>query len=486
MVFSSPTFLFFFLPITLAVYFLVRGEWRNWWLLAVSLLFFVCGDGGYAVVLVGLIGLNYLCGLWIGPLEHPQSRRTALSVSVGLNLVLLATFKYANFFADNLNVLLEWFGAGSIHLDPVHLPLGISFITFQAMSYVIDVYRRETPVQRSAARFAMYVSFFPQSIAGPIVRYSDIAAQLATRRVTRERFASGVQRFVVGMAKKVLIANTVALPADLIFRLPDSELSTQHAWLGLVCYTLQIYFDFSGYSDMAIGLGRMFGFEFLENFNYPYAARSVTEFWRRWHISLSTWFRDYVYIPLGGNRGSPLRTYFNLLTIFLLCGLWHGASWMFVLWGLYHGAFLVVERLGFGRWIETTLWTPLRHVYTLATVMLGWALFRVESPSKAAAFFMALCGQGHGSGLEWQNADWWLNRQLALALIAGVAGAFPLVPAIATAWSHRLDWLEKHKSGRSVQAISAAIPVGLLAVLLFGSAMQLAAGTYNPFIYFRF
>jgi len=484
-VFSSPTFLFFFLPITLGVYFLLRGEWRNWWLLAVSLMFFVCGDGKYFLVLMGLIGLNYLCGLWVESLDAPRHRKTAMLTSIGLNVVMLAAFKYGNFVVDNLNVLLAGCGARSIQLDPVHLPLGISFITFHCMSYVIDVYRRKTVVQWNPARFALYISFFPQSIAGPIVRYCDIASQLATRQTTRARFASGVKRFVVGMAKKVLIANTVALPADAIFGLPGSELITAQAWLGLVCYTLQIYFDFSGYSDMAIGLGRMFGFEFLENFNYPYASRSVTEFWRRWHISLSTWFRDYVYIPLGGNRCGSIRNYANLLTVFLLCGLWHGASWMFVLWGLYHGLFLVVERLGLGQWIETRLWSPLRYVYTLTAVMLGWALFRVETLPRFGAFFAALCGQGHGSGVEFQSAEW-LNRQLALAVFAGALGSFPLIPALADAWERGLMGLGEHKLGRRIRTVFAAIPVGLLAVLLFGSALQLAAGTYNPFIYFRF
>jgi alginate O-acetyltransferase complex protein AlgI len=485
MVFSSPTFLFFFLPITLGVYFLLRGEWRNWWLMAVSLLFFVCGDGEYSLVLIGLIGLNYVCGLWVAALDDPRSRCRAMLTSIGLNVAVLMAFKYGNFGVDNLNMLLEWLGASTIHLDATHLPLGISFVTFHAMSYVIDVYRRKIPAQSNAARFALYISFFPQSIAGPIVRYCDIASQLASRQVTRERFASGVQRFIVGMAKKVLIANTVALAADQIFRLPGGELTTQAAWLALTCYTLQIYFDFSGYSDMAIGLGRMFGFEFLENFNYPYAARSVTEFWRRWHISLSTWFRDYLYIPLGGNRCGALRNYVNLLAVFLLCGLWHGASWMFMLWGLYHGVFLVVERLGLGQWIETKLWAPLRHVYTLAAVMLGWALFRVETLPQASTYIAALCGQGHGTGLELQTAAW-MNRQLALALVAGVAGAFPLVPTLAAIWDRRLNSNGLNQPSWIYRTVSAAIPVGLLAALFFGSTMQLAAGTYNPFIYFRF
>lgn len=485
MVFSSPTFLFLFLPITLFVYFLARGEWRNRWLLTVSLLFYVCGDAEFSLILMALIGLNYVCGLLIAVQESPRLRQTALLISIAFNVIILGSFKYGNFVVDNINALLTWMGGAPIRLDPVHLPLGISFVTFHCMSYLIDVYHRKTAVQKNGARFALYVSFFPQSIAGPIVRYCDVASQLDSRQVTRDRFASGIERFVIGLAKKVLIANTLGLPADAIFMLTNGELVTAQAWLGVICYSLQIYYDFSGYSDMAIGLGRMFGFEFRENFNYPYATQSVTEFWRCWHISLSTWFRDYVYIPLGGNRRGPLRNYLNLLIVFLLCGLWHGASWMFVLWGLYHGVFLVLERLGLGQWIETKLWSPLRHAYTLFTIMIGWVLFRSESLANAGGFIAALMGQCHGSTMAFQSSTY-LNHQLALALVAGTIGMFPLVPAIKKAWRTQFDSMAAGGFSRGLRLIDQAIPVGLLTLLLFVSSIQLAAGTYNPFIYFRF
>src|SRR5947208_3765821 len=291
------------------------------------------------------IAFNYWMAIAIDRRRGDPQAPWFLAVAVGVNLVVLCVFKYANFFSDNVNALFLVLGVDPVVVPRVLLPIGISFFTFHAISYVVDVYRRDATAQKSPVHAALYLLLFPQLIAGPIIRYRDIADQLARRTVRLDDFAYGVRRFVIGLAKKVLIANVVAGPADAIFGMPAAQLSAAHAWLGIVCYTLQIYFDFSGYSDMAIGLGRMFGFRFPENFRWPYIAASVQEFWRRWHISLSTWFRDYLYVPLGGNRVPPARTYRNLVTIFFLCGLWHGASWNFVLWGLWHGAFLVVERV---------------------------------------------------------------------------------------------------------------------------------------------
>jgi alginate O-acetyltransferase complex protein AlgI len=356
------------------------------------------------------------------------------------------------------------------------LPLGISFYTFHALSYLVDVSRRAADGQRDPAAMGLYIVFFPQLIAGPIIRYKDIADQLVHRAVTREAFALAIQRFVIGLAKKMLIANTLAGPADAIFALPTAELTVGLAWLGIVCYTLQIYFDFSGYSDMAIGLALLFGFRFPENFNYPYVARSLTEFWRRWHISLSTWFRDYVYVPLGGNRRGAARTFLNLWIVFFLCGLWHGAAWTFVAWGLYHGSFLVVERLGAGRWLER-LWAPARHAYAMLAVMVGWVFFRAESLHQAAGYLAAMSGFAAGSGLE-QHVGLQLNTVVALALAAGVTGSAPVLPRLGR-WSE----------GISALNLRLVVEVGRIAglvLLLVASAMLMAAGTYNPFIYFRF
>jgi alginate O-acetyltransferase complex protein AlgI len=387
-------------------------------------------------------------------------------------------FKYANFFADNVNALLLALHAHPIVVPRVLLPIGISFFTFHAISYVVDVYRGDATAQKSPVHAALYLLLFPQLIAGPIIRYRDIADQLARRVVTADDFACGVRRFVIGLAKKVLIANVVAGPADQIFGLPLAELDPGRAWLGIVCYTLQIYFDFSGYSDMAIGLGRMFGFRFPENFRWPYIADTVQGFWRRWHMSLSTWFRDYLYVPLGGNRLSSTRLYVNLVTVFFLCGLWHGASWNFVIWGLFHGMFLVVERLGLAGRVKR-LWRPLRHAYVLAVVMVGWVFFRAETLPAAVGFLKAMAGAPAATtGIY--TLGWYLTPDVWMALVAGAIGATPIVPAVA-AWRDRIA-----ASGRRFTLAFAPASTAALALLLVASIMQIAARTYNPFIYFRF
>jgi alginate O-acetyltransferase complex protein AlgI len=382
-------------------------------------------------------------------------------------------------------------GAQPIAVPRVLLPIGISFFTFHAISYVVDVHRRDATAQKSPVHAALYLLLFPQLIAGPIIRYRDIADQLARRLVTVDDFGYGVRRFIIGLAKKVLVANVVAGPADRIFAMPVAELSTGHAWLGLTCYTLQIYFDFSGYSDMAIGLGRMFGFRFPENFRWPYIAESVQEFWRRWHISLSTWFRDYLYIPLGGNRVSPARRYRNLVTVFFLCGLWHGASWNFVIWGLWHGTFLVIERLlatktrrhehdQSSSWLRDFVaiqWPLWRHVYTMLVVMIGWVFFRADTLPGAVAFLRTMAGLSAAAPTIY-TLRWYLTPELWLTLAAGVIGSTPWVVAVA----RRLARAEPPPFDWPVSLVSATA----LTALLVASIVSIAARTYNPFIYFRF
>ncbi len=484
LLFTEPAFLFLFLPLLLGLYFLGGRWWRNLILLAASLAFYAWGEKAYVVVMLGSIAFNYAMGLAIERAHiRRQSTGLMLASAVAGNLLLLAAFKYTNFLVDNLNGLIASLGAAPLEVSKVHLPIGISFFTFQAMSYVIDVHRREVKANANPLEVALYIALFPQLIAGPIVRYKDVAAQILVRTVTREGFAYGIRRFVIGLGKKMVIANALALPADQIFAAPVEQLPFGVAWLGAVCYTLQIYFDFSGYSDMAIGLGHMFGFRFLENFNYPYISRSITEFWRRWHISLSTWFRDYLYIPLGGNRLRASMVYRNLLIVFFLCGLWHGAAWTFVIWGLFHGAFLVVERLGWSRVLDR-LPTLARSLYVMLVVIVGWVFFRAETLGQAGSYLTAMAGLGHATGLEY-HADMWLNNEVWLALVLGIVGATPIMPWAVVKVEALIERLPARRSGwlAGVGEIAGLIFCG---VVLLYCMMLSAAGTYNPFIYFRF
>jgi len=482
MVFSSPLFLFLFLPVVLTLYWAIPGlRARNYWLLLASLIFYAWGEVTFIFLLLGSTLGNYFLGRWIERHDDPQRRKFAVGLAVTLNIGLLAFFKYANFVADNFAPLLAKLDLPPIHSD-VPLPIGISFFTFHALSYVIDIYRRKSRAATGPAETALYIFFFPQLIAGPILRWSAIAPQLIQRHATTDLFAEGVRRFVWGLAKKVIVANVVAAPADQIFALGSDDLSASVAWFGIVCYTLQIYFDFSGYSDMAVGLGKMFGFEFVENFNYPYVSQSIREFWRRWHITLSSWFRDYLYIPLGGNRVSEERNYRNLLTVFLLCGLWHGASWTFVVWGLYHGLFLVLERTRFGTW-ASALPRPLRHAYALLVVMGGWVLFRADTWPHAVAYYGALGGMGASTAA--QSLERYATHQALWSIGLGMVFSTPLWP-----WLRRrlADWSGRLKGGIRAAAEAAGLildPLLMVALLLI-SAAWLAGGTYNPFIYFRF
>lgn len=468
MLFSSLVFLFAFLPVVLLCYYgPLRGTRRgqNLFLLIASLFFYAFGEPRFVLVMMLSILINWLLGLWAGRSRaRERSARPAVVCAAVLNLALLFVFKYLTFVLATANRL-----GAQLTIPVIELPIGISFFTFQALSYVIDVARGRERAQRSLLAVGLYISFFPQLIAGPIVKYETVADQLYGRRESWALFSSGVCRFLTGLGKKVLLSNQLALIADAAFDAGDG-LTTALAWLGSVCYTLQIYYDFSGYSDMAIGLGRMFGFEFPENFDHPYAALSVTDFWRRWHISLSNWFRDYVYIPLGGNRVSPLRHSLNLFIVWLLTGLWHGAGWTFLLWGLFYFVLLWGEK--HRGW--TLNWPVLaRRVYTLFAVNLAWVVFRAENLSHAAAYLSAMAGRAPG-GLTGGTAVW--LSQYAPELILS------LILAVPTA-----RWL-----GKKLYALPFPRPVwdccyavGLSALFLFCVTL-LVKGSYNPFIYFNF
>jgi alginate O-acetyltransferase complex protein AlgI len=420
------------------------------------------------------IVVNWGFGLLIETAAGATRRKRFLVVGVCLNLSGLAVFKYAGFFYDNLNRILSSLDVSwRFASPPLHLPIGISFFTFQALTYLIDIYRRMAPAERNVLRAALYIAFFPQLIAGPILRYADIGPQIRSRPPTGTAFVTGIERFILGLAKKVLLANTFAVAADAGFSSSVGELSAVDAWLAALAYSLQIYFDFSGYSDMAIGLGFMFGFRFPENFKYPYVSRSLSEFWRRWHITLSAWFRDYLYIPLGGNRFGRARTYINLWVVFLLCGLWHGAAWTFVSWGAIHGAFLVMERAGLERAL-CRLRGPavlLAHAYTLLVVVVAWVFFRAHSVQEALEFITVMFA-GAGAPLAHVAG---LDRKLMAAFVVGIGAATPLGD-----WCmRRLERSARAQGARFVGAI-------MLLALLWLCAMALAGGTHNPFIYFRF
>ena len=475
MVFSSIVFIFYFLPIFIFCYYSL--PLKHGTLLFFSLVFYAYGEVTYTYVMLLSILLNYALGLWIAGQEG-RGRKLAMGAGVVVNLGILGYFKYLGFFYEMVAAVFPNLLSGPPH---VHLPLGISFFTFHALSYLIDVYRRQVPVERSLIYVAVYITMFPQLVAGPIIRFHDIRDEIHNRRVSAGLFAEGIQIFVIGLAQKVLIANTVAVAADQIFALDPTGLSLPIAWLGIVCYTLQIFFDFCGYSTMAIGLGLMIGFHFPLNFNYPYISQSITEFWRRWHISLSMWFRDYLYIPLGGNRAGPLVTYRNLLIVFFLCGLWHGASWTFVVWGLWHGAFLVFERLGIARMLDRSV-PAVRHVYTLLVVMIGWVFFRADTLGHAWVFLKAMAGAGHPSHLA-PHVLQFLTPETITALIIGMVAATPLLGRLVRSG---LDAGRNAARGRMLVGTGEALYLAGLLGMFALAVMSLAAGTYNPFIYFRF
>ncbi len=458
MVFSSTVFLFLFLPLVLLLYFSIRSTlWKNAVLLISSLFFYAWGEPVYVFLMILSCGFNYVMGLWVGR----SSTKKPLALAIALNVLVLCLFKYADFIVENVNALA---GKPLLDLPQIALPIGISFFTFQAISYLIDVSKSNHLVQRNPFKLSLYIALFPQLIAGPIVRYQHIVAQLGRRTHHIRLFTSGLRRFILGLSKKVLVANAVGTLADSIFENPTSW-STPNAWIGILAYSLQIYYDFSGYSDMAIGLGRMFGFRFLENFRFPYSAASIQDFWRRWHISLSTWFRDYLYIPLGGNRAGATRTYINLIIVFFITGLWHGASWNFVFWGLFHGFFLLVERAGFSKFLFRYTWFG--HLYTLLVVMVAWVFFRLTHFGEAIEFTGALFG------ITETNEITAISNQQFIFLIIGCVFAINWLPK---KWTH---FFQSNSIGQSLSY------VGLFFLLLF-CLLDVANSTYNPFIYYRF
>ncbi|PHN04732.1 MBOAT family O-acyltransferase [Flavilitoribacter nigricans] len=470
MVFSSTTFLFLFLPLVLIGYFAAASIGRrNTVLLIASLLFYAWGEGAYLLIMLASIGVNFALSRQMDRQHDRLRRKHWLTAELVFNLGLLAFFKYANFLTDNLNDLLDGIGLPLVYLAPIHLPIGISFFTFQAIAYVLDVYWRKIPAQGDVFKLGLYIALFPQLIAGPIVRYTQIREALDERANSVEERINGIQRFIIGLAKKMLIADTLGRVADQIFALPATELEPSAAWLGILAYTVQIYYDFSGYSDMAIGLGQVFGFRFPENFNYPYISRSLREFWRRWHISLSTWFRDYLYIPLGGNHGSTARTFFNLGLVFFLCGLWHGASWNFIVWGLFHGCFLILERTAFGAWLSRrSSW--IQHFYLLAVVIIAWVFFRAADISQAIQYLGAMIGQ---AGRPAYYAGLYLDREILLSFVFAITFAGPLFPYLQKRVSER---------GQSMQALYLSLLMGLF----LWSLTTILTNSYQPFIYFRF
>ncbi len=484
MVFSSLVFLFIFLPITLLFYYLIEVKFRNTLLLLASIVFFAWGGISYTLILIISIATNYIVGLLINKYSKTKYARYFLALGVIINLGILVVFKYANFIIENLNDIFLTLDLQPINYENIVLPIGISFYTFQALSYIIDVYREETKVQKSLTKLALFISLFPQLIAGPIVRYHDINEQLSKRIVNFSKFTTGIERFIIGLGKKVLLANSFALVVDNIFAMDPTNMSAIVAWLGIILYALQIYFDFSGYSDMAIGLGKMFGFDLLENFNFPYIAKSIQEFWRRWHISLSTWFRDYLYIPLGGNRVGKHRVYFNLLIVFLLTGFWHGASWNFIVWGLFHGMFLIIERIGFGKFLEK-LWSPLRHIYVIFIVLISWVFFRADDLTYSLAYLKTMFGGSKLNSAFWMLNEY-LNNEVNIAIIFGVLGSTTIFVIIQKYFLKKAKYLGSGIISKSIPITLEIIAgIGLFSILLL-SIMYLASNSYNPFIYFRF
>lgn len=472
MVFSSLTFLFIFLPFTVIIYYLLAPKLRNGFLAFASLFFYAWGEKKLVLLMIFSIALNYIGGVIIGHFRQEDKVRKSkytLWFFVATNISLLLYYKYANFFVKSLDEV----GFKSLSsLEEILLPIGISFFTFQGISYLIDVYQIKVKPQKSLVRLGLYISMFPQLIAGPIVRYIDVELQIAQKKLfVWKSFSIGIKRFIIGLFKKVIIANQMALIADMVFNSPN-EFGAISYWLGITCYTLQIYFDFSGYSDMAIGLGKMFGYDFLENFNLPYISTSIQEFWRRWHISLSSWFRDYLYIPLGGNRKGEIRTYVNLFIVFFVTGFWHGASWNFIVWGLYHGFFIILERLFLGRFLEKV---PkfVSHIYTLSVVLFGWVLFRAETLSGAISY-VQLMFTFNSVGNEQ------ILRYVSPYFI------FVLVLAILLSTSFK-NYLANAVSSKKFTFPGLESLKFTFYLLIFGySLLELAANNYNPFIYFRF
>lgn len=473
MVFSSLVFLFLFLPISILLYYISGRRYRNFVLLSISLFSYWYGETKYIIVMVMSILINYIFGLLVDKYRsNGRKAHIIITLSVIGNLSIIGYYKYTNFIIQNINSIYNT----EIPFINIIMPIGISFFTFQGLSYVIDIYRGHGRVQKNPINVALYISLFPQLIAGPIVRYETVADQINNRQESLEKFEYGIERFIIGLSKKVLIANSMGMIADEVFSNQISELSIVLAWIGGLAYAAQIYFDFSGYSDMAIGLGRIFGFEFIENFNYPYISKSITEFWRRWHISLSTWFRDYVFIPLGGNRSSKLKYLRNIFVVWFLTGLWHGASWNFIAWGLYFGILLTIEKFILGKYIKR-LWNPLQHLYAMIFIIIGWVLFRSSTLSYALDYIKVMVGL-RGQGIMNMQALYYL-REYKIEFIIAVLFSSPIYIVV----KNKLGEIKLSKIRGMIKYFLKPILFGLLFLLCI---MYLINSTFNPFIYFRF
>ena len=471
MLFSSTFFLIYFLPIFFTIYFLLPTFLKNYFIVFASMFFYAWGAPKFIFILLGTIGFNFCAAHLIIKLKEIKSKKTLLILSVIVNLSFLLYFKYANFFVENTNVLLNSLGVHSLSVLHIALPIGISFFTYHQLSFIIDVYRGVKPPMKKISDYALYILLFPQLIAGPIIRYNEISDQIEGRdkRFNVDEVLLGFLRFSIGLAKKVLIANVLGKEADRIFTLPDNELDFILSWVGAITYTFQIYFDFSGYSDMAIGLAKMMGFTFPENFNNPYIAQSITDFWRRWHISLSRWMRDYLYIPLGGNKVSGVRLYFNLWVVFLISGLWHGAEWTFILWGAYHGFFLAIERL-FLLKITAKIGVFFRVLFTFFTVLFGWVLFRAQNVSQALNFVHKM--------FSFKITDFYFSTHLVAVLI--VAALLSFIP---------LFYKTKNAEVINPPIISfkrTAINVLIIVLCMILCVGEITSSDFNPFIYFKF
>ncbi len=466
MLFSSMTFIFMFLPAVIALYFLARSKYRNYILLIASILFYAWGEPKYVFIMLGTIFINWGGAILID--KYNTRRKMFLVATVLADLAILFYFKYFNFIIENINSMIH---ANFSALDII-MPIGISFYTFQAISYVVDVYRGDTRVQKNICKLALYICLFPQLIAGPIVKYHDVADQIEHREITTNKIAYGAKRFIVGLAKKMLIANTMGAVADNIFLINPADMGVGVAWIGAIAYSLQLFYDFSGYSDMAIGLGYIFGFKFLENFNYPYISKSITEFWRRWHISLSTWFKEYLYIPLGGNRVTKRRNLFNLSVVFLATGIWHGAAWNFVFWGMWHGAFILMEKITgihkrVGGWAITTF----QHAYTMLAFVVGWVMFRAPDMTYATKYMRVMFGMKHSDMLY--KVNYFIGSYEILMFMVGILCAMPIFKNMILPDDNRKPLYK---------LVCNTYLIGLFVI----STAAIAASTYNPFIYFRF
>ncbi|WP_434296385.1 MBOAT family O-acyltransferase [Clostridium sporogenes] len=471
MVFSSQIFIFIFLPLTLIIYYtlgniLSNNIFKNCISLFASLIFYSWGGIKYLPVLCSSIFINYIFGLIIDKLKDKKRfKKFFLLIGIILNLVLLFYYKYYDFAIGNINRISNV----SFQFKEIALPIGISFFTFQGMSYIIDIYRKDAKVNKNIISVALYISFFPQLIAGPIVKYKDIDNQIRKRKETMEYFSYGIERFVIGLSKKVIIADTIAGIADTIFSLSNLGIDQPTAWLGAICYTFQIYFDFSGYSDMAIGLGYLFGFKFMENFNYPYISKSITEFWRRWHISLSTWFKEYLYIPLGGNRKG--NTYLNLFIVFLVTGLWHGASWNFIAWGIWNGIFIIIEKIINKKRCYIKIPSFIKTTITMFIVILGWVLFRANGLMDAINYLSIMFGINKATTVTYQFS-YFVNKKLVFWMIISIIGSTPISG----------NMLRLYKNKKKFEMLK-TIFIGILLII---TIIFIVNSTYSPFIYFQF